>query len=204
MTSRPMICTVKHVVPACRASNRPSIAQWVVPLRPNIGGFTPCPRVRRYPSPRWCSSDRRPVRPLLNGRRYRFRDNGPNHIPLCDSIRGYTLLGLVYCDPEEAPVVWDYRAHRFLENTQHRREDIAIVFVCHWSQLREVDLVLHTFRHAYSLPIDRCCSIWLDSPRVQDLVEGFEGKVRVVDQPVAMTNIIRNRARYPHHNSCRC
>lgn len=118
----------------------------------------------------------------------------------------YDTLALVYCDPEEDPVVWDYRARRFLRKHTSgcRSGAIALVFVCHWRQAHEVDLVLRSFANAYTLPIDRCCTIWFDSPEIQQIVQRFSGTVRVVDQPVSMVDIIRSRGRYPHHNSCRC
>lgn len=163
--------------------------------------FPPRPCIsNRYRTVRVCNGYRRCRRPSFNiqpnhcGRR--------NRCALPFLTNQFKHLALVYCDPEEAPVVWDYRAHRFLD--KHRHQDTALVFVCHWSQLQDVDLVLHTFRWAYTLPIDRCCSIWFDSPPVQDIVTGFEGEVHIVDQPVLMADIIRNRAKYPHHNSCSC
>lgn len=135
---------------------------------------------------------------------HRFAHRWPLSPPLL--VYPYDTLALVYCDPEEDPVVWDYRARRFLRKhtSDCRSGAIALVFVCHWRQAHEVDLVLRAFANAHTLPIDRCCTIWFDSPEVQQIVQRFSGTVRVVDQPVSMVDIIRSRGRYPHHNSCRC
>lgn len=111
-------------------------------------------------------------------------------------------VALVYCDPNESPLLWDYRAREFLRK---ERNGFFLFFVCHWSQLNQVHLLLSTFPMltADALPIDRCCQWWFDSPEVQSVVlRALE--VKVVDQPSLLPRFIRNRARYPYHNTCSC
>ena len=114
----------------------------------------------------------------------------------------FKKVALVYCDPNESPLVWDYRAREFM---REECQPFFFLFVCHWSQLDQIDLLLSSFPTpaAEALPIDRCCKWWFDSPEVQAVVLRATD-ARIVDQPVSMTRIIRNRARYPHHNTCSC
>ena len=109
-------------------------------------------------------------------------------------------VALVHCDRNESPLVWDFRGRRFLEDNP----GFVLVFVCHWTQLRQAEMILELFHEkVYALAIDGCCSWWFDNREVQAIVEAAT-ESRVVDQPVALSNIIRNRARYPFHNTCRC
>lgn len=116
--------------------------------------------------------------------------------------RNYSRVALVYCDPQEPPLLWDYRAREFLRK---ERNGFFLLFVCHWSQLNQVHLLLSSFPMlmADALPIDRCCKWWFDSPEIQAVVlRACETKI--VDQPSSLPRFIRNRARYPYHNTCSC
>ena len=83
--------------------------------------------------------------------------------------RNYSRVALVYCDPQEPPLLWDYRAREFLRK---ERNGFFLLFVCHWSQLNQVHLLLSSFPMlmADALPIDRCCKWWFDSPEIQAVV----------------------------------
>ena len=178
-------------------------------------------RVDSPPHPRYRTSIRRSTTctnfyddlPRVMPRLHRHRQRMHRHNSVCAQCRlpynwkEFDTLAMIYCDQEEAPVVWDYRAHRFLEKQfkRNKKDHIALLFVCHWSQSPQVELVLHSFPHAFVIFIDRCCSIWFDSPEIQDIVTNFSGNVQIVDQPVSMANLIRSRAKFPHYNSCnRC
>ena len=134
----------------------------------------------------------------------RLRRRQRNH---CDKKSMNDFVGqniaMVYCDPEESPLVWDYRMRRFIK--KHPSEDIIKLFVGHWSQQNKIDLILDTYSLNSQIDvilIDKCCDWWFDNKEIQSIVQ--VSNVRIVDQPVKLTELIRHRSLYPYHNTCRC
>ena len=111
-------------------------------------------------------------------------------------------LAMVYCDSKDSPLVWDFRMRRCIKKA--RNVDV-FVFVGHWSQSCQIEFMMKTYppNQVHMILIDRCCKWWFDTRKVQDIVIVAKN-VQIVDEPVLLSEIIRNRARYPFHDTCRC
>lgn len=158
------------------------------PIRRNrCGSQRPCARFRSY-YPMSITAVSNPANRILH------------YLPEFETV------GLIYCDTNDPPVYWDFRARKFLKKQHKKGKNAAVVFVCHWSQLDQLDIILSYFSpNTFTLPVDRCCALWFDSKEVQELVSSFTGEIDIVDYPIAMRDIIRSRHIYPNfNNSCAC
>lgn len=182
--------------------------------RPPLVTSIPCTETvpcRSHPPYRWGRRSRcgwtpphARLRTAYPMRKFALVSNPANR--LLHYLSEFDTVGLIYCDTKEAPVYWDFRARQYFKKQQKKNKNAAVVFVCHWSQLDQLDIILSYFSlNTFTLPVDRCCELWFDSKEVQELVSSFPGEMDVVDYPVAMRDIIRSRHIYPNlNNSCVC
>lgn len=101
----------------------------------------------------------------------------------------FETIGLVYCDPNEDPIVWTLKAERFLQNRLNRCA--TVVFVGRPLQLQSVPTTTTTSKFI----LVQKGTDWLDTPKVKDFVNLHKTKIRVLDHSLLLSDIQQKKRR---------